>query len=162
MHLILNWNSECAFFAAMADLRPCGGPDSRASACDSGPGQLALCGLHGGGHPSELHHHVDARYTGTTAHCKHKYNPASLFFFFGLVWVPPPSPPQRAFDIMAGTSSQDTVIIKGHSVRTRKKQNVESPRLLFSYSAQSILFSIYYELFSNYRETFRKVVWLIV
>lgn len=86
------------------------------------------------------------------------------FFFFGLgsPAVPPPSPPQRAFDIMAGTSSQDTVIIKGHSVRTRKKQNVESPRLLFSYSAQSILFSIYYELFSNYRETFRKVVWLIV
>lgn len=64
--------------AVMADLRSCGRPDSRASACDSGPSQLALCGLHGGGHPSELHHHLDAGHTGITAHCKYKYNQGSF------------------------------------------------------------------------------------
>ena len=53
---------------AMALLRPRGRPGGRVHERVSGPDQLAVAGVHGGGHPSELRGHVDAGHPGTPSH----------------------------------------------------------------------------------------------
>jgi len=80
-HLELVWLTKMlpSVLPAMADLFPSGGQVSPVPEGHSGPDQLAVPGLHGGGYPPQLRHHLDDRQTGPAHHGTNRLRSNSLF-----------------------------------------------------------------------------------